>query len=259
MDGYKLVPEVGSVEEVPEVVPTPETPAPSPTPKPEETPAPEAPKVDSEPPAPDAPKIEPDTYDLPDGRKVDGKTLVKEWKENFLPDYTRKAQELAALKRGEKPEINKPSDDIPDWKKPDFVPETYADLVEIAKKEVMNDILTTAQKQEAEQKALADAIEADIAEIKKIDPTIDENLVFAHANKFGFKDLKQAHANYRAMKEVELNTEKRVLQNIQSRKETPVADGKTAKVTPPSTEGITYDPANVNQSASEFLQSLKKK
>lgn len=258
MDGYKLVPETGSVEEVP-VVPTPETPTPSPEPKPEETPTPEVPKVDPEPPAPDASKIEPDTYDLPDGRKVDGKTLMKEWKENFLPDYTRKSQELASLKRGEKTEINKPSDDVPDWKKPDFVPETYGDLVEIAKREIIKDMKDGAEKQAAEQKALADAIDADIAEIKKIDPTIDENLVFAHANKYGFKDLKQAHANYRAMKDVEINTEKRVLQNIQSRKETPVADGKTTKVTPPSTEGITYDPVNVNQSASEFLQSLKKK
>lgn len=258
INGFEVVAEVGSVEE-PEVVTTPD-PAPSPDPKPEETPAREAPKVDPEPPAPDATKIEPDTYDLPDGRKVDGKTLMKEWKENFLPDYTKKAQELAALKRGEKPEINKPSDDdIPDWKKPDYVPETYAELAEKIEQEILDKAKKAQEKQEAEQKALTDAIESDIAEIKKIDPSIDENLIFAHANKFGFRDLKQAHTNYKAMKEVELATEQRVLKNIQTRKETNVSDGKTVKVSPPATDGITYDPYNVNQSASEYLQSLKKK
>jgi len=54
---------------------------------------------------------EPDLYDLPDGRKVDGQTLAKEWKENFLPDYTRKSQALSEMKDKTTPTEKKPWED----------------------------------------------------------------------------------------------------------------------------------------------------
>ena len=38
-------------------------------------------------------------YELPDGRKVTGEELSREWKDNFLPDYTKKSQELAKLNK----------------------------------------------------------------------------------------------------------------------------------------------------------------
>jgi len=44
---------------------------------------------------------EQELYDLPDGRKVDGKTLSKEWKENFYPDYTRKSQKLSEFEKAQ--------------------------------------------------------------------------------------------------------------------------------------------------------------
>ena len=55
------------------------------------------------------PKVE--LFELPDGRKVDGQTLAKEFKENFIPEFTRKSQELAELKKGTTiTNDNKPAD-----------------------------------------------------------------------------------------------------------------------------------------------------
>jgi hypothetical protein len=40
-------------------------------------------------------------FDLPDGRKVDKKTLTKEWKENFYPEFTRRSQKLKDYEKAE--------------------------------------------------------------------------------------------------------------------------------------------------------------
>jgi hypothetical protein len=45
---------------------------------------------------------EQELFELPDGRKVDGKTLSKEWKENFYPEFTRKSQQLSKYNEAEK-------------------------------------------------------------------------------------------------------------------------------------------------------------
>lgn len=42
---------------------------------------------------------EKELFELPDGRKVDSSTLSKEWKENFYPEFTRRSQQLADIKR----------------------------------------------------------------------------------------------------------------------------------------------------------------
>lgn len=42
---------------------------------------------------------EEETFDLPDGRKVDAKTLSSEWKDKFYPEFTRRSQELAELRK----------------------------------------------------------------------------------------------------------------------------------------------------------------
>jgi len=40
-------------------------------------------------------------FELPDGRKVTAEQLSKEWKENFYPEFTRRSQQLAELKRAQ--------------------------------------------------------------------------------------------------------------------------------------------------------------
>ena len=57
-------------------VPSPETP-------------PENPPAD---PTPTDPKPDPTLYETPDGRQVDAETLQREWKDNFLPEFTRKSR-----------------------------------------------------------------------------------------------------------------------------------------------------------------------
>lgn len=46
-------------------------------------------------------KVDQELYDLPDGRKVDAKTLSREWKENFMPDYTKKSQRLSEYEKSQ--------------------------------------------------------------------------------------------------------------------------------------------------------------
>jgi hypothetical protein len=45
---------------------------------------------------------ETELFELPDGRKVDAATLSKEWKENFMPEFTKRSQTLAEIERKEK-------------------------------------------------------------------------------------------------------------------------------------------------------------
>src|SRR4029079_11164306 len=62
--------------------------APSPATAPVASPTP----TDGQTPPPGKAPTEGELYELPDGRKVDAQTLQKEWKTNFLPDYTKKSQ-----------------------------------------------------------------------------------------------------------------------------------------------------------------------
>jgi len=190
---------------------------------------------------------EPVLYETPDGRKVDAETLQREWKEHFLPDYTRKSQELAELKRPPKEEV------VPEWSQPDYVPNSYAEVIQIAKQEAIAE-LERARLAELEQREeITSRVEAQLAELKKDDPKLDENALFQHASKYGFRDLKLAHDNYRVMRDAIAQTETRVLQNVQRRGEAPVAPPTGTPIT-----GDAVDP-NVSQrfgSARDFLASL---
>jgi hypothetical protein len=202
--------------------------------------------------ADETPAAEPTLYDLPDGRKVDAETLQKEWKDNFLPDYTRKSQTLAELERSNK-NINRPNEEKPKWQNPDYVPQTYAEIIEIAKAQALADIDSRETQKVEKLKAIETEIGSQISEIKKEDPKLDENALFLHANKYGFTDLKAAYTNMRDIKNVALDTEKRVLGNLKTR-ENPVnvGAGKVEK-----SEG--YDPVEMGQyrSAQEYLQRIK--
>jgi hypothetical protein len=236
----------------PAAAPSPETPA-----APSADPAPAAPAADKPADAPADKPAEtpaPETlFELPDGRKVDAVTLQKEWKENFYPEYTRKSQALAAL-TGPK-DINKP--DEPEWKKPDFVPKTYAEVIEIAKAEAMRDIQTSAQQEQARVAAITKHVDDQIAELKKADPQLDANTLFLHANKYGFQDLKAAYANMADMRRTVADTEQRVIKNLKTREADPVSTG--ASGAPTTDEG--YDPNDAGQfsSALEFFQARFRK
>jgi len=228
---------------VPEpVVPTPSEQAPTPPVAPEAAPEPaKAPE-----PAADA------LYDLPDGRKVDADTLRKEWKENFLPDYTRKSQKLAEIEK----HIKNPNEEPPakPWEKPDYVPQSWAEVLELAEKRTIERIQQEAQQADAQTKAIAAEVDQQLTEIKTSDPQLDENALFHHANKYGFRDLKSAHTNMQALKAAELAAEQRTLKNLQARGLDPISGQPSA-----TTLDTGIDP-NVSQrysSATEFFNRIK--
>lgn len=241
-------------------VPPVATPAPAPAPEPaapQPTPSPEPGKTGEgdTPPAP--PAAEPELYELPDGRKVPASELSKEWKENFLPEFTRRSQKLAEYEApGAKqtPTAKPPTaDDIPAWQKEDFVPGSYADLIRIAKEEAIKQIQQDAQASEAQARAVTEEVDKQVLALKAKDPTLDENALFTHAMRFNFRDLNAAYANMIAFREVARETEERVTKG-QTRKD-PIAAGGTPQSAP---SGALEPGAHSNfRSATEFMRHIK--
>lgn len=186
----------------------------------------------------------PEMFKLPDGREVDAAGLKAEY-ENLLPEFTRKSQELAALK-GTDPNIN----NLPEWKKEGYVPKSYAEIIEIAEKQALDRIASNAAAEEKARAEISAQVDSVVASIKSKDPKLDENALYAHANKYGFRDLNLAYENMSEMKRVAITTEERVLQG-QKKKIDPIATGTgTGSGTAPR-----YPQAS---SATEFLARLKK-
>lgn len=221
------------------------TPAPSPAETTETETTPEA--------APEATteaKTEPTLYELPDGRKVDGETLAKEWKQNFLPDYTRKSQELAKLKQPEPK-----TEEQPKWTNPDWQPETYAELLEAAEQRVRASLDAEKREELAKKEQVNSWVQTQLDEIKQQEPGLSEELLFQHANKYGFGDLKTAFQNMKDFNLAVKHTEQKVLKNLKTREAEPIAAKPNAGE--PS-EGVDYHEVVGNRmSAVEMLSRLK--
>lgn len=253
----KVMPEMELVDSVPAVQPA-ATPSPAPQ-EPVAAPAAEPVAPAAEPAAPATPTetpaaVEPTPalFKLPDGREVDAAGLQREY-ENLLPEFTRKSQELATLKAQSAPPI---TTEEPAWKNPDYSPKSWAEAIEIAKAEALKDLTanaTAAQQAEAQTRA---QVETELAQIKVSDPKVDENALFDHAVKYGFTDLKSAHANFKAMRDVALTTEQRVLKSLNTRAADPIATTPGATVAPKAQD---YSPAGNGQfrGALDFLEALK--
>ena len=234
----------------PEVI---ETPAPSETT--EETPVVvETPTPTEETPAEVTPPVETptDLYELPDGRKVDGATLATEFKEKFLPDYTRKSQELARLKNQTDPTINKPQDNdnpTPD----DWEPQSWGEVLEKAKAEIRNDLIREEQAKAEQAQLVETYVNSQLDEIKKIDPTVNEGQLFSHATKYGFTDLKSAHLNMKEMQQIRMTAEQNAIKNITKREAEPIAK----KITTTTDDGTIEYSQNRPASAVEALSYYK--
>lgn len=214
---------------------SPETPVATPV-----EPAPETPAEKVETVTPTEPVQE--LYELPDGRKVDAATLSKEWKENFYPDYTRKSQALATK---EPQHINTPIDPYDD---PNYVPPSYKSIKEDAVKEALALIEKREVEKIEQQKSIETAIENQLAEVRKIDPALNENALFLHANKYGFRDLKVAHQNMKDMSDAMKKVQETTVKNIAKRSD-PVS------VTPGGT-GTRPEPSQF-ATAIDYLNALK--
>lgn len=233
------------IDTVVEPVKEPVTPAVDPAKDPAPVVDPAAPlKEDPAPPSADQ------LFELPDGRKVDAAGLATEYK-NLLSDYTPKAQKLAEYEKVNKP----PVDNTPEWKKPGYQPQSWAEAIEIAKKEAINELANAAQQEEARVAAIATEVNGQIAALRVKDPQLDENALFLHANKYGFRDLAAAYGNMKDLQKIAVDTEARVLKNIKGRGND-VVSTQPGIVVP--SDAIDPNVVRSAGSALEFLQRLKK-
>lgn len=191
-------------------------------------------------PAPaEEPTITPELYELPDGRKVDAATLATEWKENFMPDYTRKSQALAAK---EQPEPTIPT--ITD----EWIPTSYAEIVQRAKQETRAELEREEQTKIQQKQEVEIKVANEIADIKKIDPTVNIDSVFLHANKYGFTTLNSAYTNMKDMVTMAKSVQQMTAQNAQKHNDPVSVSGGTSG-------GVKPD-AGQFATATEYLRAI---
>ena len=180
--------------------------------------------------------------------------------ENLQKDYTRKAQELAEIK---KINTSEPTQE-PEWTKPDWQPKTWQEATEAGKQAALREIaplLTEVQQAKAQREAYTKAQEvanAEIAELKVLNPKLDEDSVFKHATKYGFSSLKTAYQNLVDMRGLEKATQQKVLKNLGQRQADPVGVSGATSVeddTPSYSEISGFK--NIRSAASAAYRSLK--
>jgi hypothetical protein len=221
-----------------------------------ETPSEKQPQGDTQPeetPAGETPAQE--LYELPDGRKVDAQTVLEEYK-NLQKDYTQKSQKLASYEK--KPDIiNDNKVDTPSWKDPEWQPQTYAELLEVAKQEMYRDM---EEKQRAEQEVelqLANQVDSQLTEVKKLDPNVNESKLLEHATKYKIPDLVSAYNNMKEMNTRIEAVRAETAKNLQKRASDPVA-GTQGQETPIDEANI-YDPRASTTSLLDYLRQIKQK
>lgn len=188
---------------------------------------------------------EPELYELPDGRKVDAETLSKEWKENFYPDYTRKSQALAAKEQPivQNDQTTNPIED------PNWIPNSYGEIIKIAKAEVKADLEREQQAQVQRQQEIESNVAGELAAVKKIDSSVNENALFLHANKYKFNSLIDAHQNMKDMADLAKNVQQTTVSNIAKRADpVSVSQGASGGVKPDASQF---------SSATDYLRALQ--
>lgn len=169
-------------------------------------------------------------YELPDGMKVDAKGLTEAWRDRFMPEFTRRSQELSALKAkgGQQPKAEEQPKPAP-WTDPAWEPKTYQELVEAAsfkaKEETWQKVLEESTRGEREQAERDAYVTQEVEQLKGLDPKVNVSAVMAHASKFGFQSLIPAYQNLKTIDEAEKRTEERVLKNMKQRAGEPVGVG----------------------------------
>lgn len=191
-------------------------------------------------------------FDLPDGRKVDGETLAKEWKENFLPEFTKKSQALAEIEKAK----NKPNETIENpYAKPDYVPQSYEEIISVAEQRALDKFEAKQQAVLAKQQALETEVSDQLSELKKVDPNLNENALFLHANtykdKYGvsFPDLKSAYKHLKDVEELTKNVQQTTAKNIQKHSD-------AVSTTQGRASGVLPNPAHYANSR-DYYQAVK--
>lgn len=186
---------------------------------------------------------EPELYDLPDGRKVDGKGVLNEYI-NLQKDYTHKSQTLAELEKGN---LQTNTQEKP-YQDPNWQPQSYEELLKIAEEKVLTTLQQKEQARVEEEKSRFERVNTQLTELKTIDPSLNENALLLHATKYGFGDLKPAYQNMKDMSELAKKVADTTAKNIAKRND-PVS------IVPGAT-GAKSDPSQF-ENAAAFLKSLK--
>ncbi len=193
----------------------------------------------------------PQLYSLPDGRQVDAAGLQREY-ENLLPEFTRKSQRLAEYERGNSSQpINNPQ--VPKWQDPNYVPQSWGELVEMGKQAALEELSATARAEQEKQNQVLAVVDQQLSSIKARDPKVNEDALFTHANKYGFTNLEAAYENMAEIRRVAQATEARVLKDVGARKVDPIAGGGT----PSSAPNAAVNSGNISNfsSALDFLRN----
>ncbi len=190
------------------------------------------------------PTSTPELYKLPDGREVEASVVVEEYK-NLLTDYTKKSQALAQKDTNITPKETNANP----YADPEYIPQSYAEIIEFAKEAALKELADRDTQRVEAEKAIETEVATQLEEIKKLDPSLNENALFLHATKYGFRDLKVAHANMKDMSEAIKKTQTTTAQNIAKRND-PVS------TTSGSPTGTKPDRANFTNAA-DYLRSLK--
>lgn len=170
-----------------------------------------------------------DLFELPDGTKATADEVHKHYL-SLLPEYTKARQQLSALEKGGKEA--EPKEETPAWEQPDWEPQTAQDLLAAAtakaERNVWNKILEESQRTEKEAQAHKEFVDAEVEQLKGIDPKVNVASVMAHASKYHFTSLIPAYQNYKAIEDMERRVEARTSKNMQLRAEEPVGSGNAA-------------------------------
>ena len=147
----------------------------------------------------------------------------------------------------EKPKENELPTKDP-YEDPEYVPKSYGEIIKAAEERALRAIETREQTRLAEQKAIEDEVVGQLQDIKRKDPTLDENSLFVHANKYGFRDLNLAYQNMKDMSETVKKVQAETARNIAKRSD-PVS-------ATPGAGGQKLDPDSF-PNALEYLRALK--
>lgn len=193
-----------------------------------------------------------DLYELPDGRKVDAKTLTKEWKDNFLPEFTRRSQRLKEYE-SPKGDANKQPEQKNQWDDPNWQPKTWQEVFDANERRAEAKQQASRAQDEQDRARLNAFWDSQIAEIRKTEPDLNEDILFTHAAKYKFADLKGAYQNMKDLNLAVKSTERKVVQNMKARSAAaaPTGDGGHGG------DGMTYGEFLESQSESP-LEALRR-
>lgn len=160
---------------------------------------------------------------MPDGRMLTPDGAAQEYA-RLQAEFTRKSQRLAELERKSE-EAPKPKP----WQQEDFNPQSWEEIMEHAANEAKERLRQEQEAQTTQEREREERLNAEIASIKQIDPTFDEEKVFTFANKrleqvgISYPSLAAAYKDWKMFEDAQKTAEKRAIEAQKARAADPVS------------------------------------